>query len=300
MNRVVSPAKGGKTLQTMTKQHKQLRKNSVFRVLTVIAGALLAAVGLELFLIPHGLVVGGITGLSALFAHTTEMRLGLFLFLFNLPFIFMSRKQVNLRFALYTILGLACLTIASLALHRFPAVISDPLPAAMAGGICLGLGIGISVRFGGVNKHASDQGYSLLSGGPPKSTEVVIMILNCAILLIAGTLFGWEQAMYSIIAYLLAFEGVRFSLRGLSDSRAAWITSNRCKDVQEALENSLHREVGLAEGSGQNGELSTLFCLINKMEEHQLRTIVLNCDPNSQIVLKSAASDHRLSNLTNN
>ncbi|WP_313642131.1 YitT family protein, partial [Paenibacillus sp.] len=165
------------------------------------------------------------------------------------------------------------MTIATFALNRFPAVISDPLPAAMAGGICLGLGIGIAVRFGGVNRHASDQGYSLLSGGPSKSTEVVIMILNCAILLIAGTLFGWEQAMYSIIAYLLAFEGVRFSLRGLSDSRAAWITSSRCMDIQEALETSLSREVGLAEGSGQDGELSTLFCLTNKMEEHKLRAI---------------------------
>lgn len=171
-------------MQNKINQRQQLQRSSTFRVLTVIAGALLAAVGLELFLMPHGLVVGGITGLSALFAHTTEMQLGLFLFLFNLPFIFMSRKQVNLRFALYTVLGLTCLTIASLALHRFPAVISDPLPAAMAGGICLGVGIGISVRFGGVNKQASDQGYSLLSGGPPKSTEVVIMILNCAILLL--------------------------------------------------------------------------------------------------------------------
>lgn len=265
--------------------------SSTFRLLTVIAGALLAAVGLELFLIPHGLVVGGITGLSALFAHTTEMQLGLFLFLFNLPFIFMSRKQVNHKFALYTVLGLTCLTIASLALHRFPAVISDPLPAAMAGGICLGVGIGISVRFGGMNKQASDQGYALLSGGPPKSTEVVIMLLNCAILLLAGTLFGWEQAMYSIIAYLLAFEGVRFSLRGLSHSRAAWITSSRSTDIQRVLEANLNREAVLVEGSGQEGEVSTLFCLTNRMEEQHLRTIVLACDKDSHVVFRSATRD---------
>lgn len=273
---------------------QQIRKNSVLRVLTVIAGALLSAVGLELFLMPHGLVVGGITGLSALFALTTEMRLGLFLFLFNLPFIFMSRKQVNLRFALFTVLGLTCLTIASLALHRFPAVISEPLPAAMAGGICLGLGIGIAVRFGGLNKQASDQGYALLSGGPPKKkTEFVIMILNCAILLIAGTLFGWEQAMYSIIAYLLAFEGVRFSLRGLSHSRAVWITSNHCPEIQQALEASLNRKVALAEGTGEDEALSTIFCITNKMEEQQLREIVLRCDPESKIVFRSASSKRR-------
>ena len=268
-------------------------KSRVSRILTVIAGALLAAVGLELFLMPHGLVVGGITGLSALFAHTTEMQLGLFLFLFNLPFIFMSRKQINRRFALYTVLGLVCLTLASLALHRYPAVISDPLPAAIAGGICLGLGIGISVRFGGMNEHASDQGYSLLSGGPPKSSEIVIMLLNCAILFIAGALFGWDQAMYSIIAYLLAFESVRFSLRDLSLTRAAWITSSRYEEIQRALTLTLHREVALAEASDQEGKPGTLFCLTNKMEVDQLKAIVLQCDPDSQIVIKSAKHSRR-------
>lgn len=282
-------------MQDMINERTRVRKNKrkVSRIITVIAGALLSAVGLELFLMPHGFVVGGITGLSALFAHTTEMQLGLFLFLFNLPFIFMSRRQINARFALYTVLGLTCLTIASLALHRFPAVISEPLPAAMAGGICLGLGIGISVRFGGVNEHASDQGYSLLSGGPPKSIEFIIMLLNCAILLLSGALFGWDQAMYSIIAYLLAFESVRFSLRDLSLTRAAWITSSRYEDIQQDLMTYLQREVALAEVSDQDGQTGTLFCITNKMEEDQLRSIVLQCDPNSHIVIKSAKRSRR-------
>lgn len=264
------------------------------RILAVIAGALLAAVGLELFLMPHGLVVGGITGLSALFAHTTEMRLGLFLFLFNLPFIFMSRKQVNLRFALYTVLGLTFLTIGSLALHRFPAVIGEPLPAAAAGGICLGLGVGLSVRFGGMNRKAtaSDQGYALLSGGPPRSSERIIMLLNCAILFAAGALFGWDQAMYSIIAYLLAFESVRFSLRGLSLSRAAWITSTRCEDIQRVLREQLSREAALI-GAGRDGRPGTLFCLTDKGEQDALEALIRRTDPECRIVFKPAESRSR-------
>ncbi|ASA21064.1 YitT family protein [Paenibacillus donghaensis] len=269
-------------------KNRELRENRAFRILAVIAGALLAAVGLELFLMPHGLVVGGITGLSAMFAHTTEMRLGLFLFLFNLPFIFMSRKQINLRFALYTVLGLACLTIGSLALHRFPAVLSEPLPAAIGGGLCLGLGIGIAVRFGGMNREASDQGYTLLSGGPPKSAEIPVMLLNCALLLLAGALFGWDQAMYSIIAYLLAFEGVRFSLRGLSRSRAVWITSTRCPAVQEALKSGLNLPAAFTGESVPEGVAGTLFCLTNKLEEPDVLAIVLQCDPDSRIIVKRA------------
>jgi uncharacterized membrane-anchored protein YitT (DUF2179 family) len=282
-------------MKTGVAKAQKRRDSKSFRIMAVMAGGLLAAVGLELFLMPHGLVVGGITGLSALFAHTTEMRLGLFLFLFNLPFIFMSRKQINLRFALYTVLGLTCLTVGSLALHQFPAIIGDPLPAAIGGGICLGLGVGISVRFGGMNRedNASDQGYSLLSGGPPRSSEFMIMLLNCAILFAAGALFGWDQAMYSIIAYLLAFEGVRLSLRGLTPSRSAWITSSRCEEIQQVLKDQLNREAALIGESGRDGLTGTLFCLTDKTEQAQLAAIVRRSDPDCRIVFKSAESYRR-------
>lgn len=228
-------------------QHKGIR------FLSVIGGGLLAAVGLELFLIPHKLVPGGIAGLSALLAHLTEMRLGLFLFLFNLPFILLSRRQIDIRFALYTMLGLICLTIGSLALHHFPPVVSEPLAAAIAGGLCLGFGIGISIRFGGISNKTSEQGYVLLSGSLPKSAETVIMLLNCFILLFGGVLFGWDQAMYSIIAYLLAFEGIRISLRDLSRSQAVWITSSHCDEISKALHQTLERETKLVQTSGLSG-----------------------------------------------
>ncbi|GJM81074.1 hypothetical protein HMSSN139_35700 [Paenibacillus sp. HMSSN-139] len=65
------------------------------RAVGVIAGALLASAGLELFLMPHGIVVGGVTGLSVLLALKTEMQLGLFLFLLNLPLLLLYRKTFS-------------------------------------------------------------------------------------------------------------------------------------------------------------------------------------------------------------
>ncbi|WP_042200776.1 YitT family protein [Paenibacillus camerounensis] len=266
-------------------------RTKLIRILCVICGGLLAAVGLELFLMPHKLVLGGIAGLSALLAHLTEMRLGLFLFLFNLPFILLSRRQINLRFALYTLLGLFCLTAGSLALHHFPAVSADPLIAAIAGGLCLGLGIGIMIRTGGLSGNVREQGFLLTDGGPPKSAEVVIMLFNCGILLAGGMLFGWDQAMYSIIAYLLAFEGVRFSLRGLSRSRAVWITSSRYEEIRKALQLSLKRDVKLIQPGTKEGQPGVLFCLASRLEEDALTSIVRSCDQDSKITVASNQPD---------
>lgn len=240
---------------------------------------------------PHKLLPGGITGLSALIAHLTEMRLGLFLFLFNLPFILMSRRQISLRFALYTMLGLIGLTAGSLALHHFPAAVSEPLPAAIAGGLCLGLGLGISVRFGGLTAGSEQQSVRLLNGGPPKSAEMPIMLFNVAILLYGGSLFGWDQAMYSIIAYLLAFEALRFSLRDLSLTQAVWITSSKPEEIRRKLQQSLDREVKLVESSGPDGQPGTVFCLASRLEEEQLASIVHGCDKDSTIVINAARNN---------
>lgn len=263
-------------------------QSKFIRILGVICGGLLAAAGLELFLMPHKLVLGGIAGLSALLSHLTEMRLGLFLFLFNLPFILLSRRQINIRFAFYMLLGMLCLTAGSLALHPYPAIVSDPLLAAIVGGLCLGLGLGISIRFGGLSRSAEEQGFVLPHAGPAKSAEIVIMVFNCAILLCGGLLFGWDQAMYSIIAYLLAFEGVRFPLRSLSRARAVWITSSHCEEIRKALLLSLERDAKLVRATDPEGQPGVLFCLASKLEEETLTSIVRACDEDSQIVVSDA------------
>ncbi|KAI7254769.1 hypothetical protein KC345_g11223, partial [Hortaea werneckii] len=251
-------------------------------------GGLLAAVGLELFLMPHKLLPGGVAGLSALLSHLTEMRLGLFLFLFNLPFILLSRRQINIRFAMYTMLGLICLTAGSLALHHLPAATSEPLPAAIAGGLCLGFGLGSTVRFGGIYSVSGKQGVRLLNNSTPQSAEITIMLFNCVILLSGGLLFGWDQAMYSIIAYLLAFEALRYSLRDLSLSRAVWITSSNCEEICHKLQQTFEREVKIVKSDGPEGQPGIIFCLANRLEEEVLSSIVHDCDMDGQIIINTA------------
>lgn len=257
------------------------------RYLGIIAGALLSAAGLELFLMPHGLVVGGMTGLSALFAHVTELRLGLYLFLFNLPFIFLARRQISRRFAFYTVLGLSVFSTAALLLHSYPGPISEPLPAAAAGGLCLGVGIGIAVRSGGLDLSARKHGYALLGAGAVPSAEVMIMLLNCGLLLLAGFLFGWEQAMYSIIAYLLAFEGLRFTLRDLEAPKALLIASSRAPEVRAALMRELSQDALIVDDAWRDGR-QTLFVPLQGGDAEQIKALVSALDAESVIEFQRA------------
>ena len=64
--------------------------------LRLILGALITAVGLELFLIPNNVIDGGVVGLSIMSQTITGMGLGVFLVLYNIPFVYMGYKQIDL------------------------------------------------------------------------------------------------------------------------------------------------------------------------------------------------------------
>lgn len=252
----------------------------------MILGAFLASVGLELFLMPHGIVVGGMTGLSALLALKTEMRLGLFLFLLNLPFLLLQRKNIRLSFGIFTVIGVLAFSLGTIMLYPYPPLTRDPLPAAIIGGLSLGLGIGLALRFGGAldiaEQAAENLRYRILS------PEWLILLLNCSILIAAGFHFGFEQAVYSVIAYILAFEAVKLPVQGWGFTQTIQIRSRHCDEIQADLLLYLNRQaVYRQEPAAGSDDYGILECRCNRLEWFRLKMIVINRDAESEITVRS-------------
>jgi uncharacterized membrane-anchored protein YitT (DUF2179 family) len=212
-----------------------------FQILFVILGGVLASIGLELFLIPNQIIVGGMTGISALLSYFTEMRIGLLLFIFNLPFIFLAYRHIRIEFTVMTLLGLFVFSISAILLHPVPALLENSLSAAVCGGLCLGLGIGLVVRYGGTLDTLEMNERYLVTGRGLLSPENLVLIINCLILMMAGFIFGWKQAMYSIIAYLLAFEMVHVSIRGWFPYRTLCIISSRGEEIEQEMQRRFNK-----------------------------------------------------------
>ncbi|RCX19574.1 uncharacterized membrane-anchored protein YitT (DUF2179 family) [Fontibacillus phaseoli] len=260
---------------------------ALLRLAGIIAGAMLAAAGLELFLMPHGIVVGGVTGLSALFALSTEMRLGLFLFLLNLPLLLLARKNIDASFALFTVCGLLVFSLGTIVLHPYPALMGDPLLAALTGGLSLGLGLGLALRFGG----ALDTAEKAVEGFRSRtrkglSPEGMMLLLNCFILLAAGFHFGFEQAVYSVTAYILAYESVKIPLFGLKINVMVQIESRECAEIQKALALYLNRRAAHIMDARDGDFHQVLRYQCHRWETPRLKAIVKNCDPDSEISIR--------------
>lgn len=254
----------------------------------MLLGSTVAAVGLQLFLLPNHMIDGGVTGISIIAAHVLGWPLGLFLLVFNTPFIVLGFKKFGKDFAVYSIIGivaLASLTFVHLT-HGFTDV---PILAAVFGGLFVGIGIGIAVRYGGIIDGA-DTVAVLIDRVTVFSVSEAIMTINAVIITLAGFVFGWEQAMYSLIAYFVAHKAIDLVVEGLNEDRCMWIVSMHVREIGKVINEMLHEPVTYIKESDQNHPEphGMMLAVISRFDEQKLKTAIRNIDEHAYVVITSA------------
>jgi uncharacterized membrane-anchored protein YitT (DUF2179 family) len=264
-------------------KHKGLTKAKLAqRTIFIIFGAILMGVGIEEFLVPNRILDGGIVGISIILSHLTGFKLGIFIFVLNIPFFFIGYKQIGKTFALSTLLGIAVLSVTTALLHNVPALTEDLLLATVFGGIVLGVGVGIVIRYGG-SLDGTEIMAILINKKTPFSVGEIIMFFNVFIFAIAGFVFGWDRAMYSLLAYYIAFKTIDIVIAGLDESKSAWIISEQYEEIGETILARLGRGVTYLNGEGAytGDDKKVIFCVITRLEEAKLKEIVQEIDPSA-------------------
>ncbi|MDN7240979.1 YitT family protein [Planococcus sp. N028] len=262
-------------------QHKKLTtKRKIERTVWIFIGAVLMAVGLEIFLIPNSVMDGGIVGISILLYVLTDISVGTFIFLLNIPFFIIGYKQIGKTFAISTLFGITILSVVTNLLHHVAAFTEDILLATIFGGVFVGAGIGLVIRNGGA-LDGSEILAILLNKKNPFSVGEIIMIFNIFIFGIGGFILGWDRAMYSIIAYVIAYKTIDVVIAGLDESKSVWIISDQYREIGEAIIARLGRGVTYlnAEGGFTGEEKKVIFCIVNRLEEAKMKSIVEELDP---------------------
>lgn len=254
---------------------RKLMRRNIMKVIFLTIGALIMAVGLEMALIPNNLIDGGITGISIMLSNKTNLPLGLLLFILNLPFLYLGYKQIGMRFALSAAYGIVVLSISASLLHHSEPFTEDILIATVVGGVLIGIGVGIAIRAGGV-LDGSETLAILINKKVPFSVGQIILFMNLFILGTAALVFGLDRAMYSFMAYFIAFKVIDMVTEGFEQSRSVWIITDESRVIGERILKELGRGVTYIAGEGAftNETKQVIFCVINHLEESKLKDIV--------------------------
>lgn len=287
----LSDSKPIEQLINETKIHKKTPlQEKARRAVMITLGAIIMAVGLEVFLVPNQVIDGGIVGISIMLSHLSGVSLGLFLFILNLPFIYIGYKQIGKTFAFSTLYGIVILSISTSLLHPVPAFTDDILLATLFGGVVLGIGVGMVIRFGG-SLDGTEILAILASKKLPFSVGEIIMFANLFILGSAGFVFSFDRAMYSLLAYYVAYKMIDITIKGLDESKSVWIISDNHKQLGDAILSRLGRGVTYLHGEGafSGDDKKVIFCVITRLEEAKLKDIVADHDDSAFLAMADIA-----------
>ena len=263
--------------------------NTLFKVIKniffITLGAVIAAFALESFLVPNQIIDGGVIGISMIVSHVTKWNLGLLVIILNTPFIILAFKKMGKMFVFQTAYGNVILAV-SLNIFQHYKVTEDLLLATVFGGIILGTGVGLILK-----NEASLDGTEILSLLIAKklgcSVGEFIMGINLFIYLVAGKVFGWENAMYSILTYFIASKVIDIVMEGLNSSKSVEIISDEAGSIGNALIERLDISVtylrGIGGYSGQDKDI--IYCVISRLELPKMLEIIKEIDPRAFVAV---------------
>lgn len=256
----------------------------------IILGAFLASVGLEAFLIPNDVIDGGVVGISIMASHIFGIPLGVFLLILNIPFVYIGYKHIGKTFAVSTLFGIACLSVFVSIFHKLhiQSVTDDVWLATVFGGIVLGVGVGIVIRSGG-SMDGTEIVAILLDERTGFSVGEIILFMNIFILSGAGFVFGWENAMYSLLAYYIAFKMIDITVEGLNETKGVIIVSEKHQEIAETLMVRLGRGVTFLNGKGgyKGIETNVIYVVVTRLELAKMKEIIHDIDEDSLVTIGS-------------
>lgn len=259
----------------------------------IVIGSLAQAFALRLFLVPADLASGGVSGIAQLINHFTGWRIGLMVFIGNVPlFLIGWRFLGGRRFGVRTATAIVTYSLAvDLLAYFLPeyGLTDDIFLNALYGAVAAGFGYGLVYRARGTS-GGSDILARILNHWRGVSMSASYMMVDSAVILGAGLVFGWKEALYALIALYVSGIVAETTLEGPRTVRTALIVTAQPESVSQRILEDMSRGVTIMPGTGAytGAQRPVLYCVVTRAEVAFLKSIVNDADPQAFMVIGTA------------
>jgi len=268
--------------------------------LLIILAAFIQAFSLRVFFVPANLASGGVSGISQLINHFTGWPIGLMILIGNIPLFGLGWRFLGgYRFAMRTALSIFTYSILTDLLVQTPLFAANGAGTALIhdlqgdiflntlyGAIVSGIGYGLVYRARGTS-GGSDILARILNNWRGIPITQSYLIVDTVVILGAGFVFGWKQALYAMIALYVSGLVAETTLEGGATVRTAMIVTSESDAISQRVLDELQRGVTILEGSGAytGTNRPVLYCVITRAEVATLKAIVNEIDPRAFLVI---------------
>ncbi|MDE5887176.1 MAG: YitT family protein [Muribaculaceae bacterium] len=268
----------------------------------IIFGLILYAVGFTGFILPHGIVIGGLSGVGSLVYFATDklIRVSVTQYACNLLLLAIAYRIVGRKFVARTIFGATVLSLAIGFFESFFTSIGHPLieemsMSAILGGILCGVGIGIVFVHNG-----SSGGTDIIAAMVAKVSNVTIgrTMIYCDMLIVLSSVFlpydgTLEERLNARVPMIVYGWVVTFVISYMCDliintNRQATqfiIFSRKWEEIANLINQDAHRGVTVIDGTGwySKNPVKLLLVCCRKIESVQIFRIVKGIDEHAFI-----------------
>ncbi len=263
--------------------------NPVLNYALLAIGAAIAAFAVEEFLVPNTILDGGVIGVGMMISHLTGIPLAVFTVVLNLPFLILGGMKLGRGFTVKAAFSMVVFSACVALFSGWANATSETLLAVCFGGVLLGLGVGIVIREGGC-LDGTEAVAILLSRRTNLAVGEMVLGMNIVIYTVAGLLFGFDRAMYSLLTYFITSKVLDMVESEMNQAKAALIVTDDATEICERIYTEMGRTVTIMDGEGMvSGKKKVLYCVITKFEMRELREIIDSVDQSAFVTMLDVA-----------
>ena len=263
-------------------------KTHARNIFFMIIGSLIVCGGFSIFITPNNFLSGGVWGVAAIIRHYVgSLPMGVYLVILNIPLIIWGWNKLDFRFAVYTVFVILLQSGFLVIMPPYlPIYTANPLLACIFGGLLVGAGAGLVVKY-----HGSGGGMDIvgiiLKTKFDISVGTVLLTSNVIIVFCAAFVFGFEPAMYTMVNLFVSSQVFTQVLEGFNRKRNMMIVSEMGEDIAHKLMSEVGRGVTIIKGEGGYTHRSkdVLFCVVSRFELSALKEIISQVDPNAFVCI---------------
>ena len=271
---------------------KNYCKRNIKNYIVTSIGALLMAIGINTFFIPHHMLSSGTSGIAIILYILFNFPIGIQLVLMNIPIFYSGYKLLDKDYLIAGTYGMLILSLfidATKFLTEYN-LTDDILIAAIFGGVIVGLGSGLIFR---VNSNTGGADIIALIFKKYYSLDVgiVIFAINCVLMIVSAFLFGFKAAMYTLLSmYVCALVTDRV-IEGFNRKKTVTIISEHVDPIADAILNEIGRGVTFLHGEGAftNQDRKVIFVVVTLTQVAKIKLLINDIDPKTFMIVQDAA-----------
>lgn len=254
------------------------------RLALVLAGGILMAVNINTFVSAASLFPGGFSGLAILVQSVARVFFGvslpysLIVYALNIVPVIIGLKFIGRRFTLFSVV---VIFVSGLLADLLPSrhLTDDVLLCSVFGGILNAAAVSCCL-FGESSSGGIDFIAIFYSERTGKSPWNRIFAFNCLVLAMAGFLFGWDKALYSIIFQFASTQALNFFYRKYAKTTLLIVT-DKSEEIYEIIRAETNHSATVFEGKGEfSGRMHKLvYTVVSSDECGKLEKKIRMADP---------------------